>query len=577
MARDPNLNALWCRAIAEELRRGGVGDVVLCPGSRNAPLLFALAAAFPDAWSHVDERSGAFMALGAAKASGRPALVCVTSGSALANCAPALAEATYAGIPLIVVAADRPWELHERGAPQTMRQAGALAAFLDDELDLGEPTGDDAVIRALRARVSRIAQCRGPALIDVPLREPLTPAPDAAWDDARLSREAIDGRGGDRPYTALGATSGSLPPADLAWWGGELRGVDWLKPGVKGLIVCGANAAGSESTWPGFLAERTGFPLIADAPSNARRCEHAITLADALVTGPLGRTEPELIILVDQAPLSRAVYEYVGRQRCPLIVMEPGADRDFLANAWAAVPHPDAQAWQAIADACAPGDAEWSRLWRDAQRRAYAVLEAAMRDEPWGEVLAAHVAVTHPGFRTLHLASSMPVRHGNLHAPAIHVAVFANRGLNGIDGTLGTAIGAQRGDAVPPGLLLCGDLALLHDLPALAALAARPPSPRAHDLTIVVINNDGGGIFDFLPVAQAADYQRLVRTPHGLRFEHAARQFNLAYHAVRSREELMEALNVSAVSGVPRLIECIVDPGAAVERHRALVKALAGS
>src|SRR3954470_19577557 len=141
MAQDPNLNALWCRALAEELRRGGVGHAVLCPGSRNAPLLFALARAFGgDAWSHAEERSAAFMALGAAKASGRPALVCVTSGSAVANCAPALAEAKYAGIPLIVVAADRPWELHDCGAPQTMNQRGAFAAFVEHELDIGEPT-----------------------------------------------------------------------------------------------------------------------------------------------------------------------------------------------------------------------------------------------------------------------------------------------------------------------------------------------------------------------------------------------------------------------------------------------------
>nr|MBA3846990.1 2-succinyl-5-enolpyruvyl-6-hydroxy-3-cyclohexene-1-carboxylic-acid synthase [Planctomycetota bacterium] len=110
-----------------------------------------------------------------------------------------------------------------------------------------------------------------------------------------------------------------------------------------------------------------------------------------------------------------------------------------------------------------------------------------------------------------------------------------------------------------------------------AALVGKAPSPHANDLTIVVINNDGGGIFDFLPVAQVAGYERLVRTPHGMRFEHAARQFNLAYHAVRSRDELMEALDLAAVSGVPRLIECLVEPGHAVDRHRALVKALAES
>ena len=206
---DPNRNARWCRCIAEELARAGTALVVLCPGSRNSPLLFALADAFAPAagerdrrLSHIDERSAAFIALGAAKAAGRPAVVCVTSGSAVANCVPALAEAKAAGVALIVLAADRPWELHGCGAPQSMPQRGAFTAFLDHELALGEPSDDDLALRALRARISRMAQAGGPALIDVPLRDPLPPLPDASWTPASVSPDALAGRP-PHPFTTI--------------------------------------------------------------------------------------------------------------------------------------------------------------------------------------------------------------------------------------------------------------------------------------------------------------------------------------------------------------------------------------
>jgi 2-succinyl-5-enolpyruvyl-6-hydroxy-3-cyclohexene-1-carboxylate synthase len=196
-----------------------------------------------------------------------------------------------------------------------------------------------------------------------------------------------------------------------------------------------------------------------------------------------------------------------------------------------------------------------------------------MTVEPWGETLAAHRAVNHPGFAAVHLASSMAVRYGNLHLlPASERRpVFSNRGVNGIDGTLGTFLGELEALRVP-GLLLIGDLACLHDLPALA-LAPQPWRRGA----IVVLNNDGGGIFDFLAVAKMPQYRELVRTPHGRDFAGVAAQFGLVYTAVADDASLRQALNAAATGEELHLIECRVAGGDAVARHRALIQALAGA
>ncbi len=578
---DPNLNALWCRCIAEELVRGGVVSCVLCPGSRNSPLLFALAGE-PRlrCLSHLDERSAGFIALGVARASGRPAAVCVTSGSAVANLLPAIVEAQAAGLPLIVLAADRPWELLGSGAPQAMAQRGVFTPFLAAELDLGEPLADGMALRALRAQVSRLVQITsGPVFLDVPLRDPLPPLPDPGWTQPALSREALHGRGDDRPYTVLGGISSWGLPKDLGWLGPGLKGIDWLKPGAKGLIVAGPGNGGYPAL-VAHLAAETGFPLIADAPSHLRweECPNLVSSGDALVAGELGSTRPELIIQVGAAPLSRALYEYLARQDCPWLCLEEGANRDFLARAWAAIGRPGPEVYAQIAAACRRGDEAWRSRWLEADARARAALSAFVAVEPWGEVLAAHRACMHPGFFFMHLASSMAVRHGNLHClPGNRIRmVQSNRGLNGIDGTLGTFIGEclHLGGS---GLLLCGDLAFLHDLPALAAVRSSRSDPtQSVGGAIVVLNNDGGGIFDFLPVARVPGYERWVRTPHGTDLRAAAEQFGLAYSLVSSDAELRAALDLAASAPGLRVIECAVADGKVVERHRALIRAMAG-
>ena len=558
---DPNLNALWARCIAEELLRAGVRQAVLCPGSRNAPLLFAMAGVGLAVISHVDERSAGFLALGQARASGRPVAICVTSGSAVANLLPAVAEAHAAGIPLVVITADRPWELHGCGAPQTMAQVGLLSPYAET-VALGEPTATDATLRALRAQVSRLAQRPGPVHLNVPLRDPLPPLPDPSFVPGPLSSEALHGRG-EQPYTRVADHPVSDETfTDAAW--------SWLKPGLRGVIVAGAT--GVDCTATARLAAATGFPVLADAASGLRQanCPGLVALGDALVGGPMGRQTPELIIQVGVVPLSRGVYEWLDRAKCPWLALEPGANQDFLARAWAAIERPSSSAWKALGERLHSGDKVWHDQWLTAERHARGLLAASMSAEPWGEVLAAHLACTHPGFRFLHLASSMAIRHGNLHClPADRQRpIHANRGLNGIDGTLGTFLGECRHHR-QPGLLLCGDLAMLHDLPALAA--AEDVGARG---AIVVLNNGGGGIFDFLPVSQVPGYEQWVRASHGLDFRAVADQFSLVYGRVAARASLQAALDAAAEAPGLTLIECTLTAGDTVARHRALLGAL---
>ncbi len=555
---DVDLNALWCRAIAEEIQRAGVRRAVLCPGSRNSPLLFALAHAL-GGWdgttgclSQSEERSAGFIALGMVKATGEAAAVCVTSGSALANLAPVLAEAKAASLPLVVIAADRPWELHGVGAPQTMPQRGAFSAFLVDEPAIGEPVADDLALRSLRARVSRAAQARGPVLINVPLREPLLGPPGSVWAiPDGLSAAALLGRG-QQPFTLIARTA-----VDHA----EPLSTHWLRPGLRGVIVAGPGAMTAPAA--GVLARALGYPLIADACSGARQPVESVTTADALLTGPLADAEPELIIVHGAMPLARAVYEWIDRQRCPLLTIGQ-APSDHLARAWVSLPDCGGSAAAALLAACAPGDPAWRERWISAERTALQRLDEVMAAEPWGEVLAAHLAFAHQPPAIIHAASSMPIRHANLHARG---NVLANRGVNGIDGTIGTFLGEILATG-QPGRLVCGDLAFLHDLPALAAAGTAPGS------AIVVLNNDGGGIFDFLPVARMPDYERWVRTPHGRDCAGAAAQFGLAYAWVASRAALIAAFDAAATAPGLSLIECVV-PGNAVERHRSLLRRMA--
>ena len=546
-----HLNALWCRAIAQELAHVA-GQAVLCPGSRNAPLLYALDAQFGvRALSHIDERSGAFMALGGAR-TGRPALLCVTSGSALHHAAPAVAEAAASGAGLIVVAADRPRELHGCRAPQTADQLRAVAEWTRI-IDLPEPIADDRALRSLRARIARLADVRGPVLINVPLREPLMPEAGDAPNWPGLSALARDGR-------PEGASYAHRPPGSI-----ERHGAP------RGVITAGY---GCQPASVARLANLTGHPILADAASGMRGRNdlRIVAHADAIIAGSPDGLRPDIIWQCGDVPMSRAVYEWLddcAAQGSQWVGgEEDGVDRDWLARA-SFVLTPAFWAMQKI-ERHQPTEEQhrYNACWNSADARIAQRLPALMRDEPWGEVLAAHLvcAACDAGVRLM-AANSMAVRHVNLHLRT-GLDCIANRGLNGIDGQLATAVGLARSGTTPV-WLLTGDVAALHDLPALHALRQAGGSGA-----IIVLDNGGGGIFDFLPVSRHAAYAERVRTPTVVDWAALAQAFGLGFHGCRDRAALEAALAGSRRPGW-RLIVCDVRGSDTVARHRALLAALA--
>jgi 2-succinyl-5-enolpyruvyl-6-hydroxy-3-cyclohexene-1-carboxylate synthase len=528
---DVNLNALWGRCIAEELELAGCRHVVGCPGSRNSPLLFALAAVFGERLAmHLDERGAAFYALGLAKALRAPVAVCVTSGTAAANLLPAACEADAAGVPLILLTADRPWEQQGCGAPQTMAQRGLFGVFADT-VEIGEPVAEDAVLHQLRARIAyAVGSAQRPLHINVPLRDPLPPIP-GAWVCPPLSDRA----------PGPPSTSSARIRAELV-----------LGAPRKGLIVAGP----AEVVAPALvarLAEATGFPVLADACSGLRRpaVPHLAACPDALYARPPG--EPEVIIRIGPPPLTRAGYEWLGRQRCPQIVLGGPRNDDFLASATARISDPDEAAIEALVTALGRADPAWTSRW----------MNLLPTTTGWNATAASAAVCAADAFPLLWLASSMAIRDANLVlAPrCVPQRVLCNRGLNGIDGTIASFLGACWGGG-SRGLCLIGDLALLHDLNSLALAAGARGA-------MVVLNNGGGAIFDALPVAQVPGYRRLVRTDHDLDFSHAAAQFRLPYRRCADQPSLVAALAEATTADVLMLIECDLRGSDGIAAHRA--------
>ena len=533
-----NFNLLWATALADELARSGVRDAVICPGSRSALLALALAERLR-ARTVIDERSGAFFALGAAKASGRPVAVLSTSGSAGAHFYPALLEAEAAGVPLIAITADRPPELHGWGAPQQLDQQrlfGAHAWFAD--LGLPEPQA----LPHLRATVARALQQRGPSHLNAPFREPLSPVPEP-MPNVR-----------DAP-APLHLQARGVP---------DLREVAaGLSRRPRGVIVCGPRDGRDEL--PEAVRELSfalGYAVIADAASGI---DDGVAHADLILRHEswAKALQPQSVVRVGGATSSKVLQEWLERAEQTVIVHERGEPVDPMHRATAVIAGDAPAVCRALA-AEARARGPLAELFAVAERRARGALEKAFADAPWGEPLIAREAAL--SAELLYVSSSMPVRDVDAFAPRCG-RVLVNRGLNGIDGIVSSAAGAASVTGTPT-VALVGDLAMLHDLGGLVA-AARLRIP----LTVVCVNNDGGGIFHFLPIAQHTDrFEELFATPHGLDLSGAAALCGAEHVRVADGRSLRAALQ-RAPAGL-RVIEARTDRAANVVQHRALQAAV---
>ena len=531
-----DVQSTFAAVLVDEWVLAGVTDAVVAPGSRSTPMLVALA---DDGRLRVhvvlDERSAGFVALGLGAASGRPAPVVTTSGTAAIELHPAIVEADLAGVPLLAVTADRPPELHHVGAPQTVEQVGSYGSALRLAVDPGVPEpATMASWRPLAARVVAVATDGplgpGPVHLNLPFREPLLGNPDLS---AVPRRE--DGRGwvrGSRP----------LPGAVDA----DVLGPLVSRRAEGGIIVAGAGAGDPKLVLD--VASALGWPVLADPRSGVRvPHQRVVAAADALLRGgPVAGWEPTAVLRLGRPWASKVLAQWLGRRRSEVVdvLVDPTgswADPDqVVTHVLTADPVGVCRALLARAGDGGHVASRWAARWHRAELAAQRALTAALAGNALTEPgIARRVLAGVPDGAVIVASSSMPVRDLEwFGAPRAGVRVLANRGANGIDGVVSTMIGAALDGAPTVGLV--GDLAFVYDAGALLWASQRPV-----DCTLVVVDNGGGGIFSFLPQASAVPPERFERywgTPHGLDLVALARSYGVAAEEVTDLDELARAV-----------------------------------
>ena len=555
--------------LVDELARAGVTDACLAPGSRSAPLALALAE-HPGITVHVhlDERSAAFFALGAAKRSGRPVAVVCTSGTAAANFHPAVLEADQARTPLLVLTADRPPELRGTGANQATDQLKLYGSAVRWFCEVGVPADDPGAGRYWRSLASRaVAEATGPppgpVHLNLAFAEPLVP-PGLGGDPA-------PGRPDGAPWT-------KAPPA-----------VRVLDPGVRanpnGLLVAGWGVDLDPEVVDGFAAA-AGWPVLADPLSGARRGPAAVSAYDGLIRAPgfAAAHRPSLVVRVGAAPTSKALTGWLD-ESVPQVLVDPAGgwlDPGRAASLrLTADPATLLAAVTARLGATGPGGPAspvrpWLREWLEADRLAREAIDGLLDDwaEPFEGRVARDLVAWMPDGGTLVVGSSMPVRDVDAFAaPRDGLRFVANRGLSGIDGFVATALGVAAAGTEPVAAL-CGDLTLLHDASSLLGAAGRP-----RGVVLVVCDNDGGGIFSFLPQARLpADlFEPLFGTPHGLDLTAVAAAARVPVTVVEKAAGLVPALDAALAGGGTRLVVVRGERAANLARHRAVTEAVAAA
>lgn len=549
------INLRWALALIDGLAAAGVVHAVISPGSRSTPLALACEL-HPRIETHVvlDERSAAFFALGLAKAEGRPAALIGTSGSAPANWFPAVIEADYGMLPLLLLSADRPPELRECGANQAVDQIGLFGKHVRFAFDLGGAEETPEALRHIAARARQAVAgslwpLPGAVHLNVPLREPLVPAVIPEFDFSRKR---------DAELFPVAEPSGEA----ISRLAGEMSG----RPG---LIVCGA-MAGS----PGLaaavaaLAGRLGCPVLADPLSGLRFGGHdrsrVLTRYDAFLRNRrfVAEHRPEWVLRFGAMPVSKTLQQYLGGQgeACHILLEGHGRRPDPLHQA-AIFLHADAAALCAALarmplQAAPPA---WLAEFIGMERLAG---ESATALPAEGQVVRAMVERLPPG-ATLFSGNSLPIRDidGFSGSGAKPLRIVANRGASGIDGNVSTALGmaaARRGKIAA----LLGDLTCCHDIGGLLAA-------RGLDAVLVVLNNGGGGIFGYLPQAGLENFERLWLTPAGLDFEQAARLYGLAYRRVDDTRAFAEIFARELEAPGVSLIEVMAGREESIACHRA--------
>lgn len=502
-----------------ELARAGIRHVSACPGSRSTPLAIKLARQ-PGIklWMHLDERSAAYFGLGLARALRQPVALLATSGTAAANFLPAIVEARLARVPLVVLTADRPHELRDNGAPQTIDQLHLYGAHVKWFFDLPEPDAtpeQTGLLSALAARAvaTAAAEPQGPVHLNWPFRDPLVPSagPRAASGARRL--------GVQQPRLA--------PPPALVR---ELA--EDAARTARGLIVCGPHDDPALAEAVGRLARRLGYPILADPLSGLRYGPHdrqlVVDAYDAFLRDArsVEHLAPDLIIRIGAVPTSKSLQQYVqAHSSARYVVVDPGGWREPTNQATDLLQVDPTLLCAALAERL-PDEAlasQWAETWLrlNAATRASIERHLSLTDELFEGRVLADLGTCLPDGSLLYAGNSMPVRDLDTFCgqSSTSLRCLSNRGANGIDGVVSSALGASAA-RIGRVTLVIGDISFYHDLNGL--LAARA---HALDLLVVLLNNDGGGIFSFLPQAEAVpeDFERPRSRPDRSRRRRPAR------------------------------------------------------
>jgi len=561
MSRDAT--TAFARALVDEWARAGITEACLAPGSRSAPIALALAADDRIRVDvHLDERSASFFALGAAKASGHPAIVLCTSGTAAAHFHAAVLEAHHARVPLLACTADRPPELRDTGAGQTIDQQNLYGDAVRWFCDPGVPEdrrGVGAAWRSVAARAvaESLGPPAGPVHLNLPFREPLVPTGEPLVD--------APGRADGRPWTEF--TQARRLPDEAT----VERLASAVRAAPRGLLVAGWGTGVQPATAARF-ARAAGWPVLADPISGLRTGEHAISAYDALLRVPAFAEEhrPDLVVRVGAPPTSKVTNAVALAADVPQVLVDP--DRAWLDPgrvAAEAVAVDDDALLAAGADRLdrPPARSEWLDRWLAADGTARRALDELLDgwEEPFEGRVARDVIDALPAGATLLVASSMPVRDVESFARSrAGLRFLANRGVNGIDGFVSTVLGAAVATSTGPVVSLLGDLCLVHDANGLLGAV-----DRGVDATFVVLDNNGGGIFSFLPQAELPEhFEALFGTPHGLDLTALAATHGLAAERVEKASEVVPTLDAAIAAGGVRLVIVPTDRADNVDRHR---------
>ena len=612
--RAVNASTALARVIVDELVRNGVTDVVLAPGSRSAPLAIELAKseARHDIRLHVrvDERSAGFLALGLAKATDRPTPVVTTSGTAIANLLPAVTEASYAGVPLVVISADRPHELRATGSSQTIDQAAIFGSFTRMTIDMPAPVNRPGQVAYWRSTIARAASVAaaptrgGPVHVNVAFMNPLVPdseiPPDQEWC------ESLQGRGDGEPWTTYFVSELTLQePIDVVL---AQLGINDVPE--RGFVIVGDVGDLDDADAAIALAEACGWPIHSEPSGNARRGAPALAHAALLLTDATFAAAhvPDVVVTVGRVGLSRPLLDLVRRTPTHIAVDARGVSArpeyaDPMRTAIALLPSVPGPATTTDAS----GDVidlvalqtpnQWSSSWHNADEKAQQEIDATIAaQEELTSLEVARIVSKAAREGVLFIASSRPVRDVEAVA-AVHddePYTLGNRGANGIDGLVSTAWGIALGVApyangvdvadinadadasdedgnaetkAPACFALLGDIAFLHDINGLLTPADEPRP----DLVYVVADNNGGGIFSSLEQgrpAYAEHFERVFGTPHDRDLVAIASAYGVPAHRVSTGTDLVVAIDEAvSAGGVHVLIADVGSREAEAEFH----------